>query len=110
MGPRPGGDASRAFRGDGGQVVPLFAVILVALVVMAGLVVMVGTATSDRARASAVADAAALAGARDGRRGAELVTAANGGRMTGYRSSADVVEVEVEVAGRRASARARWQW
>ena len=85
---------------------------LVALVVLAtgGLVVGLGRLGADavaRTRASAAADAAALAGAAEGRDAAVDLARANGGRLVAYAADGEDVEVVVRVAGAEAIARAR---
>lgn len=94
-------------RAPKGQVLPLLAV----LVVAAGMAVVwlgrIGEAAVDRARARTAADAAALAGAADGRSAAAAVAAANGGRLVAYREEGSDVAVRVRVGGAEASARAR---
>jgi D-alanyl-D-alanine carboxypeptidase len=93
-------------RGDGGQALPLLAV-LVALACLVALVVAdLGVAAVAGGRARAAADAAALAGAAEGRPGAEAVARANGGSLRSYRAEGVTVEVVVEVDGATARARA----
>ncbi len=60
----------------------------------------------DAARARTAADAAALAGAADGRSAADRLAAANGGRVTSYRAEGDDVVVAVVVGEATARARA----
>ncbi len=89
-----------------GSVLPLVAVLLVAI---AGLVVAVGAVGGEvvtAARARAAADAAALAGAAEGEGAARQLAAVNGGRIVAYDSTGPEVQVAVEVAGTIARARA----
>jgi Putative Flp pilus-assembly TadE/G-like/D-alanyl-D-alanine carboxypeptidase len=93
-------------RGEGGQAVPVVAVIVALACLVVVLVADLGRAAVARARARAAADAAALAGVPDGRSGAAAIAEANGGRLTSFRADATTVEVVVEVDGARATARA----
>ena len=90
-----------------GQVLPLVAVVIV----LAGLAMLAvarfGAVTINRARASAAADAAALAGAAEGRDAAYALAAANGGTVRSYEEIGDDARVRVDVAGVGATARAR---
>lgn len=108
--PRGRSEQDDGGRNDGGQVLPLVAV-LVALVGVAALTLgRVGGATVARASAVAAADAAALAGAVDGRAGAEEVARANGARLVGFSRSpspSGAIEAVAEVRLGRARARAR---
>jgi Flp pilus assembly protein TadG len=81
----------------------LFVVLLVGLLVLA----RVGRAVADRARARTAADAAALAGVRDGADAARDLARANGGRLLHFVEASGEVEVTVQVGDRQASARAR---
>lgn len=65
-----------------------------------------GGSLHDRSRAQMAADAAALAGARDGPAAAARLAAANGARMTSYRVVGDDVVVHVAVGDVTAVARA----
>jgi hypothetical protein len=92
-----------------GSVLPLVAV---GILVAGGAVLLLGrmgTAAVDRASARTAADAAALAGASEGRAAASSVAAANGGRMASYREQGFDTEVSVTVGQARAMARARRQ-
>lgn len=93
-------------RRENGQVLPLVAVVIV----LAGLAMLAvarfGAVTINRARASAAADAAALAGAAEGRDAADALAAANGGRLRSYEEIGEDARVRVEVAGVSATARA----
>ena len=89
-----------------GQVAPLMAIVIaVLLVVLVGLV-RLGAAAAGGAAAQSAADAAALAAALSGRPAAERVADANGARLTMFRQSGELVQIEVERAGRRALATA----
>ena len=66
-----------------------------------------GRVAVDSARAGAVADAAALAGARSGRDAADDIAAANGARVTEYRTIGDDVVLSVQVGDATEGARAR---
>lgn len=94
-------------KGDGGQILPLMAVVI-ALAGFACLVTgRMGAAAASRARAVTAADAAALAGAAAGPSAARSVAEANGARLVDYRQLGTDARVEVEVNGARATARAR---
>lgn len=93
--------------GDGGQVAPLLAAVVFVAVVAVVLVAQVGRVAGDRTRARTAADAAALAGALDGRAAAERLAADNGGTIEHFAVSAGDTEVTVRVGGARATARAR---
>ena len=90
-----------------GQVVPLIA----ALVVIAGLFLLVlarlGGGAVDRAQARNAADAAALAGAAEGRGGADRLAEANGASIRRYDEDGKDAEVVVALGDARAIARAR---
>lgn len=98
---------ARRARGQRGQVVPLIAT----LVVVAGLAVLalgqLGGAATERALARRAADAAALAGAAEGRPAAERVASQNGARVTRYRETAQEAEVVVAYGRAYAVANAR---
>jgi len=97
----------RRDRRDGGQVVPLvLAVMVVVGAVMIALTHLGATAT-QRARAQTAADAAALAGAAEGRSAAEKLANANGARLVSYRDVGSDVIVTVAVEDVPATARAR---
>ena len=101
------GEGGSRARGAGGQVVVLaVAVLVVAALVMLG-VVRLGDAAVERARARTAADAAALAGAADGRDAAERLARDNGGRLVAFRTIGPDVVLTVVVGGARATARAR---
>ena len=85
---------------------------LLALLVLAagGAIVLlgrIGGAAVDRASARTAADAAALAGAAQGRAGAVSVAAADGGHIDSYRELGVETEVRVTVGRATAVARAR---
>jgi hypothetical protein len=87
-------------------VVPLAALLAVAV---GGLVVglgRVGVEVVTASRASAAADAAALAGAAEGREAAERLATANGGVLVAYASEGREVQVAVRVGEAEAVARA----
>jgi Flp pilus assembly protein TadG len=94
-------------RDDRGQAVAVVAVMFVVLLVAVLLLAEVGRAVVDRARARTAADAAALAGVRDGVDAARALADDNGGRLTRFVRSGDEVEVTVQVGDRHAVARAR---
>jgi len=106
---RSGGERHRTGR-ERGQALPLVAGVLALVVVLALGAVRVGAAAHDRARAHTAADAAALAGAAGGRAAADRMASANGAHLAAYREQGSEVEVEVELGGARATARARLQW
>jgi len=89
-----------------GQVLPLVALLIVAVGGAAVLTVRLGGLAAERAQASAAADAAALAGTVEGRVGAERLARANGGRLVAYRDDGSDVEVRVGVGRAAAAARA----
>ena len=93
--------------GERGSAVPLLALIVL---VAGGAIVLVGRiggAAVERASARTAADAAALAGAADGRAAAASVAAADGGRIESYREVGVETEVRVSVGHATALARAR---
>ncbi len=95
---------------DAGQTVPLFVILAaVVLIVLLGLTRLTG-ALSDRARARTAADAAALAGARDGEDIAARVAEDNHARLETYVVVGREVEVTVRVGDERATARVRTGW
>jgi len=85
--------------------------LLVLVVVVAGAAIVLlgrlGGAAVDRAAARTAADAAALAGAADGRSAAASVARADGGRIESYREVGVETEVRVNVGRATAVARAR---
>jgi hypothetical protein len=90
-----------------GSAVPLIAVLVL---VAGGAIVLlgrIGGAAVDRASARTAADAAALAGAAEGREVARSVAAADDGRIESYRDVGLETEVRVRVGQATAMARAR---
>ncbi len=83
----------------------MLVLVAVALVGVA-LVARLGVAADDAARARTAADAAALAGAVEGRRVAAEIAEANGAALLEFVRQGSVVEVLVEVNRARARARA----
>ncbi|MFQ5557507.1 MAG: hypothetical protein ACE5GB_08390 [Acidimicrobiales bacterium] len=97
---------------DRGQVVPLM--MLLVLVAAAAIVVLglFAPPLDDAARARTAADAAARAGAAEGRSAAADLAAANGGDLESYTRAGDRVTVVVRVgsARHRAAARIDVRW
>jgi hypothetical protein len=93
-------------RPQSGQILPLVALVLVLFGGACLLVARLGSAALVRARAVAVADTAALAGAVHGEDAARSVAEANGGRVEDY-VRVDGSEAWVRVALGRAGATAR---
>jgi uncharacterized membrane protein len=93
--------------GERGQVVPLVAVVLVAALGAVLLLVQVGRVTVARSEAQTAADAAALAGALEGREGADELARANGAVLVSFTVDGAEVQVVVEHGEVRATARAR---
>jgi predicted MarR family transcription regulator len=100
------GSKPSAPRPDIGQAVAL----LLAVVALAALSVvavgMFGQRIVDRGRAQTAADAAALAATDGGRGAAQRLAASNGAVLVSYSEAGDIVTVEVELRGERATARA----
>jgi hypothetical protein len=96
----------RGVNRERGQVMPLVALLLVFCVAVALVVVHLSAAVVERSRAVGAADAAALAGAVADRAAAETVARANGATLVRFERQDDVVVVEVQRGGRRATARA----
>lgn len=94
-------------RGDNGQLLPIYA--LAVLIAGGAMLVLVhlGTLAVHRAQARTAADAAALAGAAEGRSAADQVAARNGAVIESYSSSGDDVELRVRIGTSHATARAR---
>jgi uncharacterized membrane protein len=94
-------------RSDSGQLLPLYAVI----VLLAGgsmvLLVHLGVLAVHRAQARSAADAAALAGAAEGRAAADEVAQRNGAVLESFVEEGNDVEVRVRVGSTHATARAR---
>ncbi len=95
---------------ESGQVMPLLAGVVAMIVLVGLLLVGLGTQVGDRARASGIADAAALAGARHGEQAARDIAEENEASVVEFRSRGTEVEVTVEIGGSQASARARREW
>ncbi len=93
--------------GEGGQILPLMAVVIVLAGVLCLAVGRVGAAAVARAQAVTAADAAALAGVAEGRGAAASAAHWNGGRLVSYEELGTDVRVRVELGGARATARAR---
>jgi len=104
MNRRSDGDSPRGQ--DSGQVLPLMALVVMLTVVTLAVLVRLGTTLDDAARARTAADAAALAGAVDGRGAAEEIAAGNGGELLRFNLSGDTADVDVRVGQATASARA----
>src|SRR5436305_13623898 len=94
-------------RGEKGSTVPLLALVVLAAGGAIVLLGRIGGAAVDRASARTAADAAALAGAAEGRGVAASVAAADGGRIESYRDLGLETEVRVSVGRATAVARAR---
>ena len=94
-------------RSDRGQLVPLYALVVLVACGATLLLVRLGTVTVHRAHARTAADATALAGAAEGRTAAEQVAAANGAVLESFETFGDEVEVRVRVDTSHARARAR---
>src|SRR3954447_7781961 len=92
---------------DDGQLTPLYAVIILVAGGAMLLLVHLGTLAIHRAHARTAADAAALAGAAEGRDAAVRVAEANGAVLESYNAHGDDVEVRVRVDATHASAWAR---
>ena len=90
-----------------GQAFPLLVVVVALTAVVVIGLGRIGAVVVARAEAQTAADAAALAGAVQGRGAAEGLAAANGGRLVTWLDMGREVEVVAEVRGERARARAR---
>lgn len=90
-----------------GQILPLVALLLALTAGAAVLVAQVGRVVDERARAATAADAAALAGAVEGRSGAEELARRNGAVLVAFRQEGPDTVVVVRVGRARAEARAR---
>ncbi|MBV8982579.1 MAG: hypothetical protein JO086_16900 [Acidimicrobiia bacterium] len=93
-------------KGERGSAVPLLVLVVLAAGGAIVLLGRIGGAAVDRASARTAADAAALAGAAEGRAAASSVATANGGRIESYREVGSETEVRVDVAKATAVARA----
>lgn len=103
---RSGGASSS----EAGQALPIIAVVVL-LVLLIGIGLMhLAAGLADRARARTAADAAALAGARDGEDMAGRVAEENHARLEQYVARNREVEVTVRVGDERATARAQLRW
>ncbi len=98
--------SSRPGRGETGQVLPLALLAVLAAAAVLYAATRVGPLLGDAARARTAADAAALAGAAEGRTGAERLAGANGADLVSFERRGPQVVVEVRVGGARASATA----
>jgi hypothetical protein len=94
-------------RGEKGSTVPFLALLVLAAGGAIVLLGRIGGTAVDRASARTAADAAALAGAADGRGAAASVAAADGGHIESYRELGVETEVRVSVGHATALARAR---
>ena len=94
-------------RGEKGSTVPLLALLVLTAGGAIVLLGRMGGAAVDRASARTAADAAALAGAAEGRSAASSVAGADGGRIESYRELGLETEVRVSVGRATALARAR---
>ena len=93
-------------RSERGQALPLLLIVIAVTIVGLMVVVRTGRAADDAARARTAADAAALAGAAEGRSAAQRVALANGGVVVSYTAFGEEVEVVVRVGVATARARA----
>lgn len=89
-----------------GSFLPLLALGLALLIVGALVLGTVGRAVTQRARAQAAADAAALAGVVEGREAAVELAQANGGTLISFEVDGRDTIVEVRVGRAMAQARA----
>jgi len=95
---------------EAGQALPILAVVVL-LVLLIGVGLMhLSAGLADRARARTAADAAALAGARDGEDMAGRVAEDNHAHLEQYVARNREVEVTVRVGDERATARAQLRW
>lgn len=97
---------------DHGQVLPLTALALMLALSLVLFLARVAPLVDDAARAQTAADAAALAGAAEGRASAARFAVANGGELVAFQQNGSVVQVVVSVghASGQASARFRVDW
>ncbi len=93
-------------RGDDGQLLPLYALVLVVACAAIVLLGHLGQLAHRRAQARTAADASALAGAADGREAAARVAAANCAVLEVFVERDGGVDVRVSVHGTSAIARA----
>lgn len=102
--------SGEACSSEAGQALPIIAVVVL-LVLLIGIGLMhLADGLTDRARARTAADAAALAGARDGEDMAGRVAEENHARLEQYVARNREVEVTVRVGDERATARAQLRW
>ncbi len=92
---------------EAGQLAPLYAVVVLIAAGAMVLLAQLGVLAVHRAHARTAADAAALAGAADGRDAAEAMAQANGAVLEAYVAEGSDVEVRVRVGSTHATARAR---
>ena len=97
---------------DRGQIVPLFMVLVAAVVAVGWLAVRHAELLDARARAQTAADAAALAGVAEGELAANRLARRNGAELVAFDRFGSTVRVEVRVGPARAEARAeaRVRW
>jgi hypothetical protein len=100
-------EQSMVQRSQRGQVAPLIAVALVFAGFFCLVVARFGVAAASRAHARTTADAAALAGAVDGRGSADNIARANAGTILTYEASGRDVKLRVRVDDAEATAKAR---
>jgi uncharacterized membrane protein len=92
---------------DAGQLAPFYAVIVLVAGGSMLLLVHLGVLALHRAQARTAADAAALAGAAEGRTAADEVARDNGAVLESFVAVGSDVEVRVRVSSTHATARAR---
>ncbi len=92
---------------EDGQVLPLVAVLMVAVGLACLALGRAGGAAVARAQAVTAADAAALAGAASGREAASAAAQWNGARLVSFEKLGSDARARVELGGARAVARAR---
>jgi uncharacterized membrane protein len=93
-------------RGDGGLSVPLTAAALLVAVVGLSLTARMGEILVDHARARTAADAAALAGAIEGRDAASDAAVRNGAQLTAFTTDGATATATVSVGQTEATATA----
>ncbi len=100
------GPARPAIGGDGGQLLPVVALVMVVALGAVVALGQVGRVLDDRARARTAADAAALAGAAEGPAGAEDLAGRNGATLeeVTVRRGTTVVRVRVGLVTATAAA------
>ncbi|MEM9202486.1 MAG: pilus assembly protein TadG-related protein [Actinomycetota bacterium] len=89
-----------------GQAVPWLLLIVLVAMGLVAFAARLGPTVDDAAQARTAADAAALAGAVEGRAGAADLAAANGGSLVAFHRRPGGVEVVVQVGDVRARAEA----